>query len=98
MSKLTRPRFSTMVKTLQATLIDEKDCLYFVHTPQGAIEVDKWNYSLPGFVAISGADENGKYRFLVFSEETACSFPLEVKRNKEKNSKKTLGFKVDQKA
>jgi hypothetical protein len=93
MSKLTESRYRTMVRTLRASLVNEKDCLYFAHTSQGVINVITWNYLIPGFVVITGEDESEKYRFLVFSDEAACSFPLEVKRKKQKGSGKTLGFK-----
>ena len=86
-----------MVKDLRASLDNEKDCLYFAHTPLGTINVSRWNYLPHGFVAISGDDERKKFRFLVFSEESLCSFPLEVKRKKAKSTKATLGFKPDSK-
>ncbi|MEO6981620.1 MAG: hypothetical protein ABI072_00715, partial [Edaphobacter sp.] len=86
--------YREMVKSLRANLANEKDCLYFLHTPLGIINVIKWNYSLPDFIAVMGEDENKKYRFLVFSEEAIISFPLEVKRKKLEASKETLGFKT----
>jgi hypothetical protein len=88
-------RYHTMVSKLRASLANETDCLYFVHTPVGILNVITWDYSIPGFVAIRGEDENKKYRFLVFSEEETCSFPLEIKRKKLEGSKETLGFKPD---
>ena len=83
--------YRTMVGDLRASLTEEKDCLYFTHTPLGVINVSRWNYITAGFVAISGEDENKKYRFLVFSEEAICSFPLEIKRKS--GSKEPVGFK-----
>jgi hypothetical protein len=86
-------RYRTLVKQLRANLADEKDCLYFVHTPIGTINVSRWNYSIPGFVTVSGEDEGKKYRFLIFAEEEICSFPLEVRRKKSESSKEKPGFK-----
>jgi hypothetical protein len=86
-------RHRMMVKGLRADLADETDCLYFVHTPAGTINVIAWNYAIPGFVAIRGEDEHQKYRFLVFSEDVICSFPLEVRRKKTESSKSKPGFK-----
>jgi DNA-binding winged helix-turn-helix (wHTH) protein len=86
-------RFRTMINMLRADLIDEKDCLYVMHTPAGIINISKWGYSITGFVTITGEDEDNQFRLLVFSDDAACSFPLEIKRKKLKGSKKTLGFK-----
>ena len=55
--------------------------------------VIRWNYDIVGFVAITGEDENHEFRFLVFSDEAACSFPLEIKRKKLSSCKERLGFK-----
>jgi hypothetical protein len=86
-------RYREMVKLLRASLAEEKDCLYLVHTPIGTLEVISWNYVIPGFVAIRGVDEESKTRFLTFSEEAMCSFGLEVKRKKEESPKEPVGFK-----
>ncbi len=83
-----------MIRELRTSLTDEKDCLYFIHTPVGTINVSKWLYIVPGFVVVTGENEDKKYKFLVFSEEQICSFPLEVKRKSLESSKETLGFKV----
>ena len=88
-----RSRYRAMVKTLRAELADESDCLYLLHTPIGVINVITWDYGAPGFVAVRGEDESKKYRFLIFSEEEICSFPLEIKRKKLQGSEETLGFK-----
>jgi hypothetical protein len=82
-----------MFKHLQSVLMDETNCLYFVHTPVGKINVSKFSYNLPGFVTVMGEDESKQYRFLVFSEEQMRYFPLEVSRKGRKSSAKTLGFK-----
>lgn len=83
-----------MMKNLRASLADEKDCLYHLHTPLGVINVSVWNYAVPGFVAVGGEDvPDKKYRFVVFSEEEICSFPLEIKRKKLEASKEKAGFK-----
>jgi hypothetical protein len=57
------------------------------------INISTWDYSVPGFVAITGLDESQNYRFLVFSEEEMCSFPFEVKRRKVEGSKEAPGFR-----
>jgi hypothetical protein len=82
-----------MINSLRGSLADEIDCLYYAHTPVGTINVSAWNYLVPGFVAITGEDDNRKYRFVVFSEEEMCSFPLEIKRKKQEASKERVGFK-----
>ena len=88
-----QPKYRRMVKALRADLTDETDCLYFIHTPVGRINVSTWNHAIPGIVAVTGEDEGSNYRFLVFSEEAISSFPLEIKRKKLEASKETLGFK-----
>jgi len=85
-------RYKKMTTELRASLADETDCLYFVHTPIGIINVSSWNYLMSGFVAVAGEDESKKTRLLVFSEEEMCSFPLEVKRKKLHGKKDILGF------
>jgi hypothetical protein len=83
-----------MVRELRANLIDEKECLYIMHTPLGAISVAKWDYGIAGFVTVTGEDEQGKAKFVVFLDEEACSFPLEVRHKKSGASKTTVGFKT----
>ena len=89
-----QPKYRRMVKALRADLRDETDCLYFIHTPLGRINVSTWDYSIPGFVTVTGEDDECKYRFIVFSEEAISSFPFEIKRKKLEASKETLGFKA----
>jgi hypothetical protein len=86
-------RHRAMMKNLRASLTDEKDSLYYIHTPLAVINVSVWSYAVPGFVAIGGEDADKKYRFVVFSEEEVCSFPLEIKRKKLEASKERVGFK-----
>jgi hypothetical protein len=86
-------KFRTMTKRLRASLADETDCLYFIHTPVGTINVSHWGYDISGFVSIRGEDESKKYRLLIFAEEEICSFPLEVRRKKGESSKDKPGFK-----
>jgi hypothetical protein len=74
--------YRAMVKSLRASLADETDCLYYVHTPVCTINVSAWHYGVPGFIAIRGEDEDKNYRFVVFSEEQVRHFPLEIKRKK----------------
>ncbi len=92
MEDATQSRFRQIVRTVRSCLSDEKDCVYIMHTPIGIITVSRWNYFSSGFVAVMGEDEHKKFRFVVFSDEQACSFPLEVKRKKLEPSKGTLGF------
>jgi hypothetical protein len=82
--------YRAMVKSLRASLADETDCLYCIHTPVGTINVIAWNYVIPGMVAITGKDEDGEYRFVVFSEEQVRYFPLEIKRKKLEALKKRI--------
>lgn len=90
-----------MVKSLRASLVDETDCLYCIHTPLGVINVSTWEYRLPGYVAVTGRDEGNEYRFAVFSEEAMRHFPLEIKRKSLEASKEveasrqkeSIGFK-----
>jgi hypothetical protein len=84
--------YRAMINSLRVSLADETDCLYYVHTPVGTINVSAWNYAVPGFVAITGEDENKKYRFVVFSEEQVRYLPLEIKRKKLQASKGRVGF------
>jgi hypothetical protein len=82
-----------MVRSLRASLVDETDCLYYLHTPVGTINVSAWHYVVPGFVAITGEDESKKYRLVIFSEEEIRTSPLEIKRKKLEASKERAGFK-----
>ena len=86
-------RYRTMVRLLRSRLVDQEDCLYIVHTTVGPITISKWDYAIPGFITLSGEDENHKYRFITFSEESVWRFPFEVKRKNAAASKETLGFK-----
>jgi hypothetical protein len=87
-----KSRYQTMLNKLRSTLIDDADEFkFFVHTSLGTIDVETVWHRYEGFVAIEGEDENHKYRFLMFSEEVICCFPLEVKRKND--SKNRLGFK-----
>jgi hypothetical protein len=85
-------RYHLMIKALRARLVDEETCMYLLHTPLGVINVGRWVYTSAGFVEVSGQDEKQRNRFFVFSEETICSYPLEVKR-KTGTLKEPLGFK-----
>lgn len=86
--------YLTMIRVLKANLVDEKECRYFVHTPLGRIDVGRFHFmnEKPGFLVIEGLDDSGEHRFLMFPEQQALFFPLEVSR-KGKKSNKTLGFK-----
>jgi hypothetical protein len=79
--------YRAMVNSLRASLVDEHDRLYFLHTPVGTINVSTWNYSQFGHVAVTGVDENGAYRFVVFSEETIRHFPFEIGRKSQESAK-----------
>jgi hypothetical protein len=90
--------YRDMVKRLRASIVNEKDFRYLVHTPVGTITIDRWDYSLPGFVMIEGKDEKKEDRFLVFTAEQISSFPLEVRHPKYTGEKGRVGFKASQKA
>ena len=80
-----------MLQSLMEHLVDPEGCFYVLHTPLGEITVSAWHYAVPGFIAVGGQDKNKNYRFLVFSEEQTCTFPLEVKR---KDSNSSIGLKA----
>jgi hypothetical protein len=82
-----------MMKILRAILADEENCVYLLHTPAGALNVSRCDYQLAGFVAVTGEDESKKPRFIIFSEEQICSYPLEVRRKKQEATKEIPGFK-----
>lgn len=87
--------FRRAINTLRGLLTDEKNCLYFMHTSLGVINVSTWHYGITGFVIVTGEDENNNYRCLVFPEETVCLFPLEVKKKSSgAKTKSKMGFKV----
>ena len=80
------------MKNLRASLADEKDCLYHLHTPLGVINVSVWNYAVPGFVAVGGEDvPDKKYRFVVFSEEEYALFHLRSNERSWKPRKRRQG-------
>jgi hypothetical protein len=80
-------------RRLRRCLVDEQDHLYIVHTPQGAINVEKWSYLVPGCVVVFGEDEDGRYRVLSFSEEAIASYPLKIRHKTRHKGRKTVGFK-----
>jgi len=86
-----KPRYQTMLDKLRASIADTSEFLFFIHTTLGTIKLEKVWHRFPGFVAVEGEDEKHKFRFLVFSEETICSFPLEVQRKG--TIKEAPGFK-----
>jgi hypothetical protein len=85
--------YGALIKTLRASLTDETDCLYYLHSPLGTINVSRFDYPMPGVVAITGDDESKETRFVVFSEEEIRSFPLEVRRKSLEDSKERVGFR-----
>ena len=85
-------RFREMVRTLRQVLVDEKECLYFLHTPVGLINVSRWSYHVPGFVFVMGDDERGEFRFIGFTDEQICAFPFEVKRKSVLRKGSEIGF------
>jgi hypothetical protein len=87
-------RYRKMMKTLRAILTNEENCLYLLHTPAGVINISRCEYQLEGFVIVTGDDENSKPRFVVFSEEQMCSYPLEVRRKGQEALKEIPGFKL----
>jgi hypothetical protein len=87
------PRYSKMFKHLRTILGDEKECFYFLHTPHGALNVSTFSHHIPGFVGVAGVDENKKYRFFLFSEESILSFGLEIRRKHDDGGKQTVGFR-----
>jgi hypothetical protein len=63
------------------TLIHRPDnALYILHTPIGAITVDRFVYRAETRVVfLQGNDENGRERTVGFSEQQLSTFPFEIR-------------------
>ena len=83
-----------MFRELRASLDDEANCLYFLHTSQGEIEVEKFDYRVPGFVIVIGSDESKKQMVLVLNEQVICTLTLEVRPKSSSSTKRPVGFKL----
>jgi hypothetical protein len=72
--------FWDIIRDTRTLIQKPEDAMFIVHTPIGAIAVDKFVYrSEAGFVFLQGTDENGKERVAGFSEQQLSTFPFEVR-------------------
>jgi hypothetical protein len=74
--------FWDIIRDTRSLIQKPDEAIFIVHTPIGAIKVDKFVYrSEAGFVFLQGTDENGRERVAGFSEHQLSTFPFEI-RNK----------------
>jgi len=72
--------FWDIVRDIRSLIHKPDDALFLVHTPIGAIAVDRFVYRAEaGFVFLQGNDENGKERTAGFSEQQLSTFPFEIR-------------------
>ena len=72
--------FWDIIRDIRSLIHKPDDALFILHTPIGAITVDKFVYrSEAGFVLLQGTDENGRERTAGFSEQQLSTFPFEVR-------------------
>ncbi len=73
-------RFWDIVRDIRSLIHKPDDALFILHTPIGAITVDRFVYRAEaGYIFLQGTDENGKERIAGFSEQQLSSFPFEIR-------------------
>ncbi len=72
--------FWDIVRDIRSLIHKPDDALFIVHTPIGAITVDRFVFRAEaGFVSLQGNDENGRQLTAGFSERQLATFPLEIR-------------------
>jgi hypothetical protein len=72
--------FWDIIRDVRSLINKPDDALFVLHTPIGAITVDRFVYrSETGFVFLQGTDENGRERTAGFSEQQLSTFALEFR-------------------
>jgi hypothetical protein len=72
--------FWDIIRDIRSLIQKPDDALFVLHTPIGAITVDRFVYrSEAGFVFLQGTDENGRERTAGFSELQLSTFPFEIR-------------------
>jgi hypothetical protein len=72
--------FWDILRDIRSLIHKPDDAVFVLHTPIGAIAVDKFVYrEEAGFVFLQGTDENGKQRVAGFSESQLSTFSFEIR-------------------
>ena len=72
--------FWDIVRDIRSLIHKPDDALFIVHTPIGAIMVDRFVFRAEaGFVFLQGNEENRRQRTAVFSEQQLATFPFEIR-------------------
>jgi len=72
--------FWDILRDIRSLIHKPDDALFILHTPIGAITVDKFVYrEEAGFVFLQGTDESGRQRIAGFSERQLSTFPFEIR-------------------
>jgi hypothetical protein len=84
--------FKKVYREIRSILQAPNETVYIVHTSVGAITLDRFRYTGElGYVFLEGRDENGKLRFVGFSEAQLATFAFELQpKSGSKNS--AIGF------
>ena len=84
--------FKKVYREIRSFLEKPNEILYIVHTTVGAITVARFRYEEElSYVFLEGNDENGKFRFVGFSEAQLATFAFEL-RPKSAGKNSTIGF------
>jgi hypothetical protein len=84
--------FKKVYREIRSTLREPNDTLYILHTTIGAITIARFHYHEDiGYVLLEGSDENGKPRFVGFSEAQLSTFAFELKP-KSSTKPTSIGF------
>lgn len=73
-------RFWDVLRDIRSLINKPEEALFTLHTPIGAITVDRFVYrSETGFILLQGIDEGGRERTVGFSEHQLSTFALEIR-------------------
>lgn len=86
--------FKKVYREIRSILTEPDKTHFILHTSVGAITIARLRYEEElGYIFFEGKDENGKWRFVGFSEAQISSFAFEIKSKSAKE--KTIGFRPD---
>ena len=88
-------QFKKVYREIRSILQEPNGTVYIVHTSVGAITLDRFRYTGElGYVFLEGRDENGKPRFVGFSEAQIATFAFEL-QPKSGSKDIAIGFRQD---
>ena len=72
--------FWDIIRDIRSLIHKPDDALFIVHTPIGAVRVDRFVYRAEsGFVFLQGNDESGREQTAGLSEQQLSTFPFEIR-------------------